>query len=291
VSVLTQEERIAAERRVREQLGLPMMSSNPTGAVCAATLQVEREILGAQAYAFGEVWSRPGLDIKTRCFITLAVLTAKYQLGPLEDYVRASIRVGIAPSDILEGMLHLSSYTGLTAASEGMNVARRVFKDLGLAAPSKTEIMPIYPMSRDDRIEAVKRIVRDVGIGRQGLDPNSPPMQHLKSGVWSAKARDLEVEEEFNQLNGEYGYGECWGRPALGYKLRSFITMAALQALFANDQLHFHINNAVNLGISGEEIQEALGHAGIYGGVAGWRNAANVARDIFLQRGVVKPAV
>jgi 4-carboxymuconolactone decarboxylase len=77
-----QEGRIAAERRVREQLGLPMMSSNPTGCVSDDTLQVEREIIGAQAYAFGEVWSRPGLDIRTRCFITLAVLTAKYQLGP-----------------------------------------------------------------------------------------------------------------------------------------------------------------------------------------------------------------
>ena len=131
--VLSQEERIAAEKRVREQLGLPMMSSNPTGSVSDETLQVEREIIGAQAYAFGEIWSRPGLDIQTRCFITLAVLTAKYQHGPLEDYVRASIRVGIAPSDILEAMLHLSSYTGLTAASEGMNVARRVFTDLGIA--------------------------------------------------------------------------------------------------------------------------------------------------------------
>jgi hypothetical protein len=108
-------------------------------------------------------------------------------------------------------MLHLSSYTGLTAASKGMNVARRVFKDLGITAPTAVEITPIYPMTREDRIEALKRIVRDVGIGRQGLGLDAPPMQYLKSGVWSAKARDLEVEQEFNQLNGEYGYGECWG--------------------------------------------------------------------------------
>src|SRR5687767_11697617 len=98
-----------------------MMSANPTGSVSEETLQVEREILGAQAYAFGEIWSRPGLDIRTRCFITLAVLTAKYQLGPLEDYIRASIKVGITPSDILEAMLHLSSYAGFTAVSEAMN--------------------------------------------------------------------------------------------------------------------------------------------------------------------------
>jgi 4-carboxymuconolactone decarboxylase len=290
MSVLSQEERMAAEGRVREQLGLPMMGANPTRSVCAETLQLEREILGAQFFAFGEVWSRPGLDMKTRCFITLAVLTAKYQLGPLEDYVRASIRVGITPCDILEAMLHLSSYTGLTAASEGMNVARRVFTDLGITKPIAEEITPVCPMTREDRLAAVKRIVRDVGIGRNGLGEKAPPLQYLKSGVWTATAKDLSVEEDFNRIGGEYGYGECWGRPALGYRIRSFITMAALQALFANDQLHFHINNAVNLGITGDEIHEALAHAGIYAGVANWRNAANVARDIFLQRGIVQPA-
>jgi len=289
VSVLSQEERIAAEKRVRVQLGLPMMGANPTGSVSKDTLQVEREILGAQAFAFGEIWSRPGLDIKTRCFITLAVLTAKYQLRPLEDYVRASIKVGISPSDILEAMLHLSSYAGLTAVSESMNVARGVFTDLGLTKPG-TEITPVYPMTREGRQEAVQRIIRDVGIGRAGLDQNAPPFQYLRSGVWTEKAKDLAVEEDFNQIGAEYGYGECWGRSALGYRIRSFLTMAALQALYANDQLHFHINNAVNLGITGEEIHEALAHAGVYAGVACWRNAANVARDIFLQRGVVQRA-
>lgn len=287
--VLTQEERIAAEARVREQLGLPMMSANLDGSVSNGTLQVEREILGAQAFAFGEVWGRAGLDIQTRCFITIAVLTAKYQLGPLEDYVRAALKVGIAPSDILEAMLHLSSYTGLTASSEAMNVARRVFKDLGLTKPG-AEITPVYPMDREGRIVAQNRVAREIGIGRQGLTADAPPMQYLKSGVWGAKAKDLETENDFNQIGGEYGYGECWGRPALGYRLRSFITVAALQALFANDQLYFHLNNAVNIGLSGDEIQEALGHAGVYAGVANWRNAANVAREVFLMRGIVEPA-
>jgi 4-carboxymuconolactone decarboxylase len=290
VPVLSQEERIAAERRVREQLGLPMMSASPTRSVSTETIAVERDILGAQAFAFGEIWSRPGLDIRTRCFITLAALTAKYQLGPLASYVRASIKIGIAPSDILEAMLHVSSYAGLTAASEAMNVARREFSELGITQPVEEEITPTYPMNREDRIGAVQRIVREVGIGRHGLDPKAPPLQYLKSGVWTAKARDLPVENDFNQIGAEYGYGECWGRKALGYRIRSFITMAALQALLANDQLHFHMNNAVNLGITGDEIHEALAHVGIYAGVANWRNAANVARDIFLQRGIVQPA-
>jgi 4-carboxymuconolactone decarboxylase len=207
----------------------------------------------------------------------------------LADYVRASLRVGLEPSEILEAMLQVSSYSGFTAAAEGMNVARRVFEEAGLTEPG-AEITPVYPMDHDDRVEAMKRVGIECGLGRHGAnDPQAAPLQYLKSGVWSAKAKDLAVEDDFNMTGGQYGYGECWGRPALGYRIRCFITVAALQALFANDQLHFHLNTAVNLGITGEEIHEALAHAGIYAGIANWRNAANVARDVFLQRGIVEP--
>jgi 4-carboxymuconolactone decarboxylase len=287
--VLSQEERIAADKRVREQLGLPMMGSNPNGSSSDATLQVEREVIGAMAYAFGEIWSRPGLGMRERCFITLAVLTAKYQLGPLADYVGASLRVGLEPAEILEAMLQVSSYSGFTAAAEAMNVARRVFEQEGLTTPG-VDITPVYPMDHQDRTNAMRRVGIECGMGRHGAKNDSAaPLQHLKSGVWTAKANDLAVEQDFNQTGGEYGYGECWGRPALGYRIRCLVTVAALQALFANDQLHFHLNTAVNLGITGEEIHEALAHAGIYAGIANWRNAANVARDVFLQRGVVTP--
>lgn len=290
MAVMTQEDRIAAEKRVREQLGMPMMGENPNGSASDETLQIEREVVGAMAYAFGEIWGRPGLGMQERCFITLAVLTAKYQPGPLADYVRASLRIGIEPSDILEAMLQVSSYSGFTAAAEGMNVARRVFEEEGLTK-ADVEVMPIYPMDHEDRIEAMKRVGIECGMGRHGAnDATAAPLQHLRSGSWTAKAKDLEVEDDFNQSGGQYGYGECWGRPALGYRIRCFITVAALQALFANDQLHFHLNTAVNLGITGEEIHEALAHAGIYAGIANWRNAANVARDVFLQRGIVEPA-
>jgi 4-carboxymuconolactone decarboxylase len=288
--VLTQEERIAADKRVREQLGLPMMGANANGSASGATLQVEREILGAMAYAFGEIWSRPGLGMRERCFITLSVLTAKYQLGPLADYVRASLRVGLEPGEILETMLQVSSYSGFTAATEGMAVARRVFEEEGLTTPG-AEITPVYPMDHQDRRDAMIRVARECGMGRHGAnDDTAAPLQFLRSGVWTAKAHDLPVEEDFNRTGGEYGYGECWGRPTLGYRIRCFITVAALQALFANDQLLFHTNTALNVGITPEEIHEALAHVGVYAGIANWRNAANVAREVFLQRGIVEPA-
>jgi 4-carboxymuconolactone decarboxylase len=288
--ILTQDERIAAERKVREQLGIPMICANPTNSVSEATLQIEREILGAQAYGFGEIWSRPALSLQERCYITIAMLVSKNQFFALPDYVRASLNVGITPADILDAIMHVGTYAGITAAAEGMNVARTVFTEEGITHPSEEAITPIYPMDHQGRLDAVARIVREVGIGRKGLAPDAPPMHYLKSGVWGTKAKDLPVEEEFNGINGQYGYGENWGRLTLGYRIRSFITMASLQAQALNDQLAFHLNNAINLGISGEEIQELLGHGAIYCGGANWRNAANVAREIFLSRGIVEPA-
>lgn len=290
MAIMTQDERMAADSHVREQLGLPMMGSNPNGTASAETMQIEQEIIGAMAYAFGEIWGRPGLPIRERCFITLSVLTAKYQLGPLADYVRASLKVGLTPSEILETFLQASSYTGFTAAAEGMNVARRVFEEQGITLPG-AEIEPVAPMDHKDRRDAMIRVTMECGMGRHAAnDPNAAPLQFLKSGVWTAKANDLPVEEDFNQTGGQFGYGECWGRPTLGYRVRCLITVAALQALFANDQLCFHINTALNVGVTPDELHEALAHAGIYAGIAGWRNAANVAREVFLQRGVVELA-
>jgi 4-carboxymuconolactone decarboxylase len=94
------------------------------------------------------------------------------------------------------------------------------------------------------------------------------------------------VGQELAWIGGHYGYGEVWGRPGLELRIRSFLTIAILQVMHENDQLHFHVNNALNLGISPEELQEALVQAGVYGGTSGWNNASNVAREVFRQRGL-----
>ena len=137
----------------------------------------------------------------------------------------------------------------------------------------------------------VSGILTRIGMGKLGLEPDAKPLAMLKVGPWSIRAKDLAFEkEELNVFQGEYGYGELWGRPALGFRVRSMMTVASLQTLVENDQLHFHLNNALNIGFTPEEVHEILVHAGVYAGISGWRNAANVLRDIFLQRGIVEPA-
>lgn len=295
MGILNTEERAAAEKRVREALGIDFSGTYARDAstpeCSAALLNVEREILGAQFYALAEVWSRPALDLKTRCFITLAAMGALTRSEQLKIYVNAALNLGIAPEDILEALMQMGVYSGIAAANISMDVARDVFIERGLRKPGNdTKITPQIPMTYEERYAAFMRVGKDLGIARLGLGPNAKLLKPLQTGPWSIVAENLPIEAEIAQITGQFGYGEIWGRPALGYRIRSLVTVATLQALNQNDQLHFHINNAMNLSITPEELHEALGHVGVYCGGSGWRNASNVARDVFLQRGIVKPA-
>lgn len=98
-------ERIAADGEVRSALGVGMFGaySREVGNAepeCSEELpNTEREILGAQIYAFGEVRSRPALDLKTRCFITIAALGALTRSEQLAACVNAALNLGIPPED------------------------------------------------------------------------------------------------------------------------------------------------------------------------------------------------
>lgn len=292
---LSTEERAAAEKRVREALGIDMVGSYPRDGgkrprASEALIDVEREILGAQFYVFGEIWSRPALDLETRCFITLSALGALTRSDELATYVHAALNLGIAPEDILEAMMQMGVYAGIPAATSGMNVARDVFGQRGLREHGSGEALtPKVPMTLEERTASFAKVTRDLGVGMIGTEPGAKPLRMLESGPWSIVAEDLPLERDIGRIQGAYGYGEIWGRPALGYRRRSFITMAALQAVNENDQLQCHLNVALNLGITPEELHESMVQVGIYCGVSGWRNAANVARDVLLQRGIVEP--
>jgi 4-carboxymuconolactone decarboxylase len=77
-------------------------------------------------YAWGEIWTRPGLDRKTRSCITLAALVAAGRLEELELHVRAALRNGLTPAEIKEVLLHCAVYCGVPAANSAFAVAQRV---------------------------------------------------------------------------------------------------------------------------------------------------------------------
>jgi len=80
-------------------------------------------------YAWGGVWSREGLDRRTRSAITLAVLTALGYEHELELHIRAAVRNGLSEAEIAEVLLHTAVYAGVPAANAAFAIARRVLAD------------------------------------------------------------------------------------------------------------------------------------------------------------------
>ncbi len=80
--------------------------------------------------AWGTIWSRPGLDRKTRSCVTLAILTALGREAELALHVRAALRNGLTESEIGEVLLHSAVYAGVPAANSAFAVAQRVLGEI-----------------------------------------------------------------------------------------------------------------------------------------------------------------
>ncbi len=82
----------------------------------------------ATRYAWGELWTRPGLDRRTRSFLTLGTLTALGRLGDIADHTRAALRNGLTPAEIEEALVHTAVFAGLPAARAALEAARPVIE-------------------------------------------------------------------------------------------------------------------------------------------------------------------
>ena len=82
--------------------------------------------------AWGLVWGREGLDLRTRSMLTVALLTALHCDAELGMHVRAAITNGVTPAELREVLLHTSVYAGVPAANTAFAVAQQVLAELGL---------------------------------------------------------------------------------------------------------------------------------------------------------------
>jgi 4-carboxymuconolactone decarboxylase len=85
--------------------------------------------------AWGEVWSRPELDRRTRSCVTLALLTALRAEHELPLHVRGAIRNGVTADEIREVLLHTAVYAGAPAANTAFAIAERTLAELGELEP------------------------------------------------------------------------------------------------------------------------------------------------------------
>jgi 4-carboxymuconolactone decarboxylase len=132
------------------------MTTGPNGRYDAG-LEVRREVLGAEhvdrslgaataftrpmqelvtEFCWGAVWTRPGLDRRTRSLINLAMLTALNRSQELGAHVRGAIRNGCSEEEVQEALLQAAIYCGMPAGLEAFRVAERVLGELRAAEPA-----------------------------------------------------------------------------------------------------------------------------------------------------------
>lgn len=111
-------------------------------------MKVRREVLGAQhvdkaeskkddfteefqnfitRYAWGEIWTRPGLERKTRSCVTLAMMIALHREDEFKLHIKAAVNNGLTKNEIKEVILQSAIYAGVPAANSAFHWAQDVF--------------------------------------------------------------------------------------------------------------------------------------------------------------------
>lgn len=80
-------------------------------------------------YAWGEIWTRPGLSRKTRSLITIAMMVAMNRADELRLHLRAAANNGVTRKEIQEVLLQTAIYCGVSAANSAFHIAEEVFKE------------------------------------------------------------------------------------------------------------------------------------------------------------------
>lgn len=81
-------------------------------------------------YAWGEIWTRPGLDRKTRSCMTLSMMIALNRPDEFRLHVRAAINNGLGRDEIKEVILQAAVYCGVPAANSAFHLAEEVFREM-----------------------------------------------------------------------------------------------------------------------------------------------------------------
>jgi 4-carboxymuconolactone decarboxylase len=81
-------------------------------------------------YCWGEIWTRPGLDRRTRSFLNLAMLTALNRPHEIKLHVRGALNNGLTRDELMEVFLQSAIYCGVPAALDAMRAAKEVFAEL-----------------------------------------------------------------------------------------------------------------------------------------------------------------
>jgi 4-carboxymuconolactone decarboxylase len=122
------------DERERHENGMKVRRAVLGDAHVDATLAKRNDLTEAfqdliTRYAWGEIWSRPGLARQTRSLITVAMLVALNREEELQMHLRAALKNGVSQEEIRETLLQSAIYCGVPAANSAFRIAQHVFSE------------------------------------------------------------------------------------------------------------------------------------------------------------------
>jgi 4-carboxymuconolactone decarboxylase len=204
-----------------------------------------------------ELWKRPGLTARDRSVVTVAALIARNQTIEMPHYFNLALDNGVKPREISEIITHLAFYSGWANAMSAAAVAKDVFAQRKIGADQLPLASPApLPLDKDTEDKRATAVGQQFGKVAPGLVQNTTDVLF----------RDL------------------WLRPDLSPRDRSLVTVSALIASGQSAQITYHLNRAMDNGLTPEEAGEVVTHLAFY---AGWPNAFSalpVVKDVIEKR-------
>lgn len=191
---------------------------------------------------FGNVWRRGELAPRDRSLITLAALITNGRAAQLPGHLRRALDNGVKPGEIAEMIAHLAFYSGWPTAISAVQETKAVFDQRGIEAGELASTDALLPL--DEAAEARRRAAVQESAGIV-----APPLAALTNDVL---------------------FGDLWRRPALAPRDRSLVTVASLIASGQAEQMPFHVNRAMDAGLTEAQLSEVITHLAFY---AGWPRA------------------
>lgn len=221
-------------------------------------------------YSFGDIYSREGLDLKSKEIAVVAALTALGNAEPqLKVHINGALNVGCTINEIKEIILQMSAYSGFPTSINAMNALKTVLNER--------------------QSEGIKDNI--------GVEPTNEilPGDRYEAGVKQLSELDnlqLErLEKEYNDFFPDlvklivFGQADITTRNNISIKYREMATIAALTALGnAQPQLKFHINAGLNVGLTDEEVKEIMLLMTVYCGFPSAINGINVLKEVLAKR-------
>ncbi|HSU58867.1 MAG TPA: carboxymuconolactone decarboxylase family protein [Bryobacteraceae bacterium] len=204
-----------------------------------------------------ELWKRSELSPRDRSIITVAALIARNQTIEMSYYMNLALDNGVKPREISETITHLAFYSGWGNAMSAVAVAKNVFAERKIGADQLPAASPVLlPLNKEAEEKRATNVEQQFGKAAPGI------VRYTTDVLF----RDL------------------WLRPDLAPRDRSLVTVSALIASGQVAQIPYHLNRAMDNGLTQAQAGEVITHLAFY---AGWPNAFSalpVAKDVFEKR-------